>query len=171
MQILVTPSDIIKRCLWLEYKRFCLKDKKDEELKNLVLDDKPIMLKEDDAYVIGLLKVVETPNLVHRFKDHTEGFLTNRSIINSNKLYIRIYDILNYVSTYKDCFPDYFNPPFEYKKGIDDLKNFIDKIYPEIEKLPIIKIPNKKDGKLVDHYSSNSVKNLLYPKSKDKIVD
>lgn len=170
MQILVTPSDIIKRCLFLEYKRFCLKDKKEDELRNIVLDDKPIMLKEDDAYVIGLLKVVETPNLVHRFKDHTEEFLKIRSTILNNKLYIRSNDMLRDISAFKDCFPEYFNPSFEYKKGIDDLRNFIDKIYPEVEKLPIMKIPNK-EGKLIDHYSSNSVKNLLYPKSKDKSVD
>ena len=79
--------------------------------------------------------------------------------------------MLRYVSEYKECFPDYFLPSFEYKKGIDDLKAFIDKLYPEIEKLSIVKIPNKKDGKLIDHYSSNSVKSLLYPKAKDKIVD
>ena len=167
MQILVTPSDIIKRCLWLEYKRFCLKEKKEEELKNLVLDDKPIMLKEDDAYVIGLLKVVETPNLVHRFKDHTEEFLKIRSTIMNNKLYIRSSDILKDILGFKECFPEYFNPSFEYKKGIDDLRNFIDKFYPEVEKLPITKIANK-EGKLIDHYPSNSVRNLLYPKSKEK---
>ena len=120
MQILVSPSDLIKRCLWLEYKRFFLKEKKEDEIKNFVLDDKPLMLKEDDAFVIGLLKVVETPNLVHRFKDHTEEFLTNRSIINNNRLFIRINDMLRYVSEYKECFPDYFLPSFEYKKGIDD---------------------------------------------------
>ncbi len=170
MQILIEPSDIIKRCLWLEYKRFCLKDKKEEEIKSIVLEDKPIILKEDDAFVIGLLKVVETPNLVHRFKDHFEEFLKIRSTIVNNRLYIRSNDILKDVISFKDCFPEYFNPPFEYKKGIDDLKNFIDKIYLEIEKSPITKIPNK-DGKMIDHYSSNTVKSILYPKSKDKPVD
>jgi hypothetical protein len=170
MQILVTPSDIIKRCLWLEYKRFCLKDKKEEELKSIVFDDSPIILKEEDAYVIGFLKVVETPNLVHRFKDHIEEYLKIKSFISNNRLYIKLVDILKEVSTFKECFPDYFNPPFEYKKGIDDLKNFIDKIYPEIEKLTIIKLPNK-EGKIIDHVSSNSVKSLLYPKTKDKPID
>lgn len=165
----MNPSDIIKRCLWLEYKRFCLKDKKEDEIKTLILDDKPIMLKEEDAFVIGLLKVVETPNLVHRFKDHIEEFLKIRSTIVNNRLYVRSLDILKEVSTFKDCFPEYFNPPFEYKKGIDDLKNFIDKLYPEIEKIQITKIPNK-EGKMIDHFSSNLVKNLLYPKTKDKNI-
>jgi hypothetical protein len=169
MQILVTPSDIIKRCLFLEYKRFCLKDKKEEEIKSIILEDIPIILKEDDAFVIGLLKVVETPNLVHRFQAHTEEFLKIRSTIVNNRLFIRSNDILKEVSAFKDCFPDYFNPSFEYRQGIDELKNFINKVYPEIEKLPLTNIPNK-ENKMIDHYSSNSVKSLLYPK-KDKSVD
>jgi len=170
MDIFITPSDIIKRCLFLEYKRFCLRDKKEDEIKAIILDDKPIILKEDDAFVIGLLKVVDTPNLVHRFKDHTEEFLKTRSTIVNNRLYVKSVVILREVLDFRNCFPDYFNPPFEYKKGIDDLKNFIDKLYPEIEKIPIQKIPNK-EGKLIDHYSSNAVKSLLYPKTKDKSVD
>lgn len=169
MQILVTPSDIIKNCLWIDYKRFCLKDKREEEIKTIVSEDIPIMLNENDAFVIGLLKIVETPNLIHRFQVHTEEFLKIRSTIVNNRLFIRSNDILKEISTFKDCFPDYFNPPFEYKQGIDDLKTFINKVYPEIEKLPITNIPNK-EAKMIDHYSSNSVKTLLYPK-KNKSID
>ena len=169
MNILVTPSDIIKRCLFLEYKRFCLKDKREEEIKTIVSEDLPIMLSENDAFVIGLLKIVETPNLIHRFQVYTEEFLKIRSTIVNNRLFIRSNDILKEISNFKDCFPDYFNPSFEYKQGVDELKIFINKVYPEIEKLPITNIPNK-EGKIIDHYSSNSVKTLLYPK-KDKSVD
>ena len=167
MIITVQPSDLIRRCLWTEYRRFCLKTKSDEDVKKIILDDSSVIITEDDAYVIGLLKVVETPNLVHRFKDHTEEFLKIRSTIMNNKLYIRSSDILKDILGFKECFPEYFNPSFEYKKGIDDLRNFIDKFYPEVEKLPITKIANK-EGKLIDHYPSNSVRNLLYPKSKEK---
>ena len=41
MQIIITPEDIIKRCLWLEYKRFCLKDKDDGETKKIIEENKP----------------------------------------------------------------------------------------------------------------------------------
>jgi hypothetical protein len=170
MQILITPSDIIKRCLFLEYKRFILKDMKEDEIKNIVLEDKPIILKEDDAYVIGLLKIVETPNLIHRFKEHIEEVLKIRSNIVDNKLYIKVNDILREIINFKNCFPDYFITSFEYKKGIDELKNFIDKLYPEVEKSTITKIPNK-DGKIIEYYLSNVVKNLLYPKKEKNIND
>ena len=169
MDIFITPSDIIKRCLFLEWKRFCLRDKTDEEIKNIILEDSIINLKEEDAFVIGLLKIVDTPNLIHRFKEYIEDFLKIRSSIVNNRLYIRSSDILKEVILFKNCFPDYFNPSFEYKQGIDDLKEFIDKIYPQIEKLPITDIPNKED-KMIEHYSSNSIKTLLYPK-KDKSTD
>ena len=98
MQILVTPSDLIKRCLWLEYQRYFLTDqdlttgkrklKSKDEITRIIQEDKPMVLKEDDAFVIGLLKVVETPNVVHRFKDHIEEYLTIKSIITNNRLWI-----------------------------------------------------------------------------------
>ena len=75
MQIIVTPNDIIQRCLWDKYKRFCLHDKNEEEIKNVVESNKPISLNENDAYVIGLLKIIETDNLVHRFNDDVFDFL------------------------------------------------------------------------------------------------
>jgi hypothetical protein len=87
MQILITPDDIIKRCLWSEYKRFCLKEKNEDEIKKLIEENNPILLKEEDAYVIGLLKVVETPNIVHRFKEHMYDVLKIKSNIFNNKLY------------------------------------------------------------------------------------
>jgi hypothetical protein len=57
MQIIVTPNDIIQRCLWDKYKRFCLHDNNEEEIKNIVEANKPVSLSENDAYVIGLLKI------------------------------------------------------------------------------------------------------------------
>ena len=173
MQILVTPSDIIKRCLWLEYQRYFLtvpdsitgkrKLKQREEITKIIQEDKPLVLKEEDAYVIGLLKVVETPNIVHRFKDHIEEYLKIKSSINNNRLWILKNVILKEVITFKDCFPDEYNPPFEYKKGIEDLKTFVDNLYSEIEKIEPTKIPDK-EGKMKDYVSSNQVKNLLSEK-------
>lgn len=173
MQILVTPSDLIKRCLWLEYQRYFLtyqdsntgkrKLKTKEEITKFIQEDQPMVLKEDDAYVIGLLKVVETPNIVHRFKDHIEEYLKVKSSIINNRLWILKNIILKEVITFKDCFPDEYNASFEYKKGIEDMKKFVDNLYLEVEKIEPTKIPDK-DGKMKDYVSSNQVKNILTEK-------
>jgi len=173
MQILVTPSDLIKRCLWLEYQRYFLTDqdlttgkrklKSKDEITRIIQEDKPMVLKEDDAFVIGLLKVVETPNVVHRFKDHIEEYLTIKSIITNNRLWILKSIILKEIISFKYCFPDEYNPPFEYKKGIEDLKKFVDDLYAIVEKIEPTKIPDK-EGKMKEYVSSNQVKNLLTEK-------
>ena len=173
MQILVTPSDLIKRCLWLGYQRYFLtapdpitgkrKLKSKEQITKFIQEDKPMVLKEEDAFVIGLLKVVETSNIVHRFKDHIEEYLKIRSTIINNRLWIFKNLILKEIITFKDCFPDEYNPPFEYKKGIEDLKKFIDNLYAGIDKIEATKIPDK-DGRMKDYVSSNQVKNMLSDK-------
>ena len=142
MQILITPEDVIRRCLWLEYKRFCLKDKEDEEIKKIIEENKPVVIKEDDAYVIGLLKVVETPNLVHRLKEYMNEILKTKSNIFNNKLYIIKSVATKEISTFVMRFPDEFKAPFEYKKGIADLKIFSNKIYAEVDKLQTQTFPN-----------------------------
>ena len=173
MNILVTPSDLIKRCLWLEYQRYFLsvqdpitgkkKLKPKDEITKFIQEDKPMVLKEEDAFVIGLLKVVETPHIVYRFKDHIEDYLKIKSSIINNRLWILKNIILKEIITFKDCFPEEYNAPFEYKKGIEDMKKFVDNLYSEIEKIEPTKITDK-DEKIKDYVSSNQVKNILTDK-------
>jgi len=159
MQILITPEDIIKRCLWSDYKRFCLKDKTTEEINNIIENNDPFILEEDDAYVVGLLKIVETPNLKHRFKEHIDEILKIKSAIFNNKLFIIRSVIIKEVSTFKDRFPDKYKAPFEYKTGIEELKEFSDRIYEEVDKLPIHSFQN--NDKVYNYVSSNQVKSIL----------
>jgi hypothetical protein len=169
MQILITPEDIIRRCLWLDYKRFCLKEKNEEELRNIIEENNPVALKEEDAYVIGLLKIVETPNLVHRLKEHMDEVLKIRSNIFNNKLYIIKSVALKEIGQFVQRFPDGFKAPFEYKKGIEDLKLFSEKIYIDVDKLPTQTFQN--GDKTYTYVSSNNVKDIVDEKSKDKDKD
>lgn len=169
MQILITPEDIIRRCLWLDYKRFCIKERGEEELKRIIEENKPIVLKEEDAYVIGLLKIVETPNLVHRLKEHMDEVLKIRSNIFNNKLYIIKSVALKEIGQFVQRFPDAFKAPFEYKIGIDDLKIFSEKIYAEVDKLPTSSFQS--GDKIYTYISSNSVKDIVDEKNKDKDKD
>lgn len=166
MQILITPEDIIRRCLWLDYKRFCLKEKGEEELREVIEENKPFILKEEDAYVIGLLKIVETPNLIHRLKDHIDEVLKIRSNIFNNKLFIIKSIALKEIGQFVQKFPEGFKAPFEYKKGIEDLKVFSEKIYGEVDKLPTQAF--QKGDKTYIYVSSNGVKNIIDEKDKEK---
>ena len=75
MNIVATPDDILRRCLFSDFKRFVLKDKSEAEIQLLVKENKPISLSENDAYAIGLLKVIETDNLIHRFMVHMKEII------------------------------------------------------------------------------------------------
>ena len=159
MILTVQPSDLIKRCLWNEYKKYCLVEQNEENINNIIIEDKPFTLSEEDAYVIGLLKVVETDNLIHRFKSYIEDLLKVRSNLFDNKLYINRNIILNEVKTFKDRFPSAFKPNFIYRKSIDELLIFIDNVYEKLENLEThSKIINDKNYVFL---LSNKVKNII----------
>jgi hypothetical protein len=143
-----------------------LKDKTEDEIKKIIEENNPTLLKEEDAYVIGLLKVVETPYIAHRFKEHMNDILKIKSNIFNNKLFIIKSVVLKEISSFKLRFPESFKAPFEYKSGIEELKIFSDKIYGEVDKLPTQTYQNQ--DKTYTYVSSNSVKDLVDEKDKDK---
>jgi hypothetical protein len=159
MQIIVTPNDIIQRCLWDKYKRFCLHDKNEDEIKNIVDANKPVSLNENDAYVIGLLKIIETDNLVHRFNDDIFEFLQIKSSIIKDDLYISKYAMNKYISSYYDKFPEYYDPTINYKKGLSELREYIKIIEKRIDGLETTTIKNR--DKLYTYYMAKDIKKAL----------
>lgn len=159
MIITIQPSDLIKRCLWNEYKVFCLVNKTEDEINEIIQEDKPFIMSEEDAYVVGLLKVVETDNLIHRFKVYIEDLLKVRSNLFDNKLYINRNIVLNDVKNFKNRFPESFKPGFEYRVAIDDLIEFVDIAYKRIDELEVYtKVLNDKNYVFV---TSNDVKDIM----------
>jgi hypothetical protein len=169
MQLLITPEDIIRRCLWSDYQRFCLTGKSADEINKIIEENQPVVLKEEDAYVIGLLKIVETPNLVHRLKEHIDEVLKIRSNIFNNKLYIIKSVALKEISQFVQRFPDSYKASFEYKKGIEELKAYSEKFYQEVDKL--VTSTFQSGDKTYTYVSSNAVKDIIFEKIKDKDKD
>lgn len=159
MQIIVNPNDIIQRCLWDKYKKFCLYSKTEDEIEKMIEDNKPISLSEDDAFVIGLLKVVETDNLVHRFNDDIIESIQIKSNVINDELYINKSSIRKFVSTYLNKFPGSYKPNMSYRKGIDELITYVSSVEDSLDKLETIEILNK--DKLYYYYLSKDVKKLL----------
>ena len=159
MQIIVTPNDIIQRCLWDKYKKFCLYEKDEKEIEKIVENNKPISLSENDAYVIGLLKVIDTDNFIHRFNEDIIDYLQIKSSIVNDDLYINKASISKFVNTYLDKFPEYYKPNMNYKKGIDGLVDYITDIKLIMDDLESIPIKNK--DKIFYYYMSKDIKKLL----------
>ena len=76
MTIKIYPEDIVKMCLWDHYVYYIVGSEKEAE--KLLKENKEMELSERDALVIGLLKVIETDNLIHKFNTYVMEFLTNQ---------------------------------------------------------------------------------------------
>lgn len=159
MQIIVTPNDIIQRCLWDKYKRFIIYEKTEEDIKKVVDENKPFSLSEEDAYAIGLLRIIETDNLVHRFNENILDILQIKSNIIKDELYINRTTIIREISTYMLKFPDYYKAPFNYKQSIEELKIYIGEVEKKIAELEIINVKNK--DKMFAYFRSKDIRKCL----------
>jgi hypothetical protein len=162
MQIRVFPTDLLKRCIWDHYVYYVLGSDKDGE--KILNENKEFEISEKDALVIGLLKVIETDNLIHKFNTHIVDLLSNKSI-NSNqtsdkiKILIRKKTLDTSTDKFLDKFPDYWVPDVFYKKSLIDLVDYIQEFKNKIEKLEIYKISDQFGT--YDFVLSNNVKKLL----------
>ena len=159
MIITVTPEDLIRRCLWSDYKRFVIKDKSEQEIQNLLKENKPIVLTENDAYAIGLLKVIETENLVHRFTVHMKEMINIKSNIFEKNVYMSVKIVENELESFKKRFPEYWTPDFIYEKSIIDLKTHINNLQEMIKKFEIFEFKIK--DKKVRYFQSKDIKKMI----------
>ncbi len=161
MKILITPQDIVKRCLWDNYVYYILGNSKEAE--RILLENKEFEINEKDAYVIGLLKVMETENFIHKFNVNAADFISNKSLIekvNGDSLILlkkKTFDLM--VDKYLDKFPSYWSPNEPYKSNLKELTKYIDKFKEELNTLPIetIEIQNFKN----EYYYVKDVKKIL----------
>ena len=157
MNIKVYPEDIVKRCLWDSYVYYVVGSEKEAE--KILKENKEIELSERDALIIGLLKVIETDNLIHKFNTHLVELLTNKSIKEKDYLLVRKKTLDLAVDKFVDKFPDYWLPNSIYTKSLKELVEYIDEIKSDIEPLEIHKIVDK--NVTYEFYNSNAVKKLL----------
>jgi translation initiation factor 2B subunit (eIF-2B alpha/beta/delta family) len=157
MKISIFPEEIIKRCLWDTYVYYIVGSEKEAE--KILKENLEIEVSERDALVMGLLKVVETTNLIHRFNTHITEFLTNKSIKDKDGLLVRKRTLDLSVDKFLDKFPDYWEPNSAWVNSLKELVIYIDEIKISIEKLEITQIEDK--NVIYEFYNSNQVKKLL----------
>jgi hypothetical protein len=159
MIITVTPEDLIRRCLWSDFKRFVLKDKSEQEIQLLVKENKPIVLTENDGYAIGLLKVIETDNLIHRFTVHMKEMINIKSTIFDKNVYMSVKIVENELESFKKRFPDYWIADTIYEKSIKDVITHITQLQVLIKTFEIFEFKVK--DKKVRYFQSKDIKKMI----------
>ena len=157
MKILIKPSDIVKRGLWDSFKYYIVGTEKESE--RILLKDLEFEITERDAIIIGLLKVMETENLIHRFNDFMLNILTIKSLNHNDTFYIKKKTIDSALSTFDDKFPSYWVCEDKWKYALKELNEYINIFNNNIKELDLEKIAVKNMS--FDVYHSNSVKKLL----------
>jgi hypothetical protein len=159
MIITIKPEDIIKRCLWSDYRRFALKNLSEEEIAEIIEKNEPTVISEEIAFVIGLLKYIETDNLVHRFNLYLLENLQIKSNLYDDNLYINKNVIIKDVVSFKYRFPEAYKAEKNYITAIQDVVEYIDALKEKMDGLNIKYIVNNE--KTYECLSSNEIKKLL----------
>jgi len=164
MQIKITPEDILKRGLWDYYTYYIIGSEK--EAIELLKNNEEFVISEKDAIVIGLLKVMETDNLIHRFNDYFMNIINLRTIKEKTEGIIKKKTIEYSIEKFLLKFPTYWKAPLHYQAALKDMKKYI-------EDLQYTIVNGNEDHKpceisqvtiqniTYDFYSSNAVKKLL----------
>ena len=157
MQILIKPEELVRLCLWDNYSYYIVgSDKEAEKILHL---NKEFEISERDAMVVGLLKIMETTNLIHKFNSYISDFLINKSVNNDSQTLVKKKILELAIDKFLDKFPDYWVPTEDYKASLTDLIKYIDNFKLKIDKLVIQKMTDQFGTYEV--YTSNSIKKLL----------
>ena len=158
MKIETCVTELIKLCIFDTYVYYVLGS--DKNIEQIIKEDKPIQLSERDALVCGLLKVIESDNLIHKFNDYMYHHLTVKSVKNGTDTVVRkkVIDLL--VDKFFDKFPvKYWTPDVLYTRGLNDLQKYATELKEDLVGLNITVITDQTGT--ADYYTSNAVKKCL----------
>jgi len=140
MQITVTPKDLIERCLWANYEYYILKNTPQAEVNVIIEKNAPIQISEKDAFVIGLLKVIYTNNLVHKFNQYIKSILEAKSFPHpsSSKKLIGRDSLVESVEKFSKTFPSAYVPDKVWEKEIEKVTAYISELKERIQGLDVV---------------------------------
>ena len=157
MQITINPEDLIRRCVWDNYVYYVLGSEKEAE--KILKENQPMSLTERDALIIGLLKVIESDNLIFKFNTYVVEILSNKSIKEKDYTLIRKKTFDTSIDKFLDKFPDYWEPNTIWTNSLKDLVEYLNDMKGGLENLEIHKIVDK--NVTYEFYNSNNIKKLL----------
>jgi hypothetical protein len=133
----MTPEDIVKIGCWDMYTKYISKNDDPKEILSL---NEEFELTEKDALVIGVLKNVRTPHLVHRLNRYMEDVLKNKSTTHKGSPYVQLKTVLSSLDAFMEKYPGYWVPDFEYQEGLTMVKAYMDDLRTQIGSLEVIEI-------------------------------
>lgn len=145
MKITITPSEIIKRCLWNKYDYYILEGKNQEEINKIIEEDKEFIISERDAYIIGLTRCIETPNLSHKLNQNILHVISTRSSEHDLKdgrcvFMIRKNLLEEEINNFLKNFPDSWNKNIVYDREYKKMITYKDELLENIENLSITEV-------------------------------
>lgn len=140
MRILLTPEDILHLGCWDNYCNFILRSK---DPAKVLSDNEEFEIPETDALVIGILNVVPTPHLIHRFNNYTMDILMNKSITNKSLPFIQKKTLTTSIEKFFLKYPEYWKSEGEYTEGLKQVKAYVAELLGEIDALPVTCITNQ----------------------------
>jgi hypothetical protein len=140
MKIIVTPHDLIERCVWLDYDYYILKGMSAEEKNTLITENKEFEISERDALVIGLLKTMYTDNLVHRVNQYILSALESKSIMHEGKEIVQVDHLMYYLRKFMRKFPNAYVPDALWTKLIEEARVYVEHLKLKFAKLKAIEI-------------------------------
>lgn len=158
MNIKIYPEDIVKMCLWDNYVYYVVNGS-EKEAEKILKENNEIDISEREALVIGLLKIIETDNLIHKFNTYIVELLTNKSFKEKDYLLVRKKTFDLAVDKFLDKFPDYWEPNSRWSNSLKELVEYIENMKVEVEKLEIHKIVDK--NIVYELYNSNTIRKML----------
>ena len=156
MKILITPKDLIERCLWSDYAYYIIKDLSTDEKNSIIRENKEFYLDEKDAYVIGLLSVVYTDNLIHKMNQYLDSVLENKSfggkkkkaddednlnesatdeVVDKNQRLISKDIILQNIDDFIKEFPEAYEPNEHWFYSLKEVKEYSKELMQKVNKL------------------------------------
>ena len=157
MRITITPHDIIERALWDDYQYYVLD--KNVNVEELINNNEEFELSEKDALVIGLLKCIETDNLVHRCNQFIEHLLNVRNIKHEGAFYLKKKLLVESLVKYDKKFPESWTPRLQYVPALIDVKKYIGELLTRIDTLAFVEMQdNFGDHELI---RTNHIKKIL----------
>lgn len=157
MKIQVYPDDLVRRCVWDSYVYYILGSEK--EAQKILEENKEFEVSERDALIIGLLKIIETDNLIHKFNNHVAEFLANKTKKEDDMLLVskRAFDIS--VDKFLDKFPSYWEPSLRWTSSIKELVEYITDFQEKLTNLEVFKVVDK--NITYESYNSNNIRKML----------
>lgn len=144
MKIIVKPSDLIRRLVWDKYTYFVLSKLTKADIREIVKNDKEFEINEQDAFIIGLLNTIYTPELNYKFKQYLREILDNKSFkhkTDNDRLYITKQILLTNAIKFLSKFPENWQDVNQqFNDELKQLDKNLDQFISNIEQLEITEI-------------------------------